>query len=342
MGFAMPRTYHHLSAEERAVLMIEHQNGTSLRAIARGLGRSPSTLSRELRRAAGPVYDATQAGVAYRQRRTRSRKRHRLVQGTPLFLYVHDHLVHRCWSPQQIAAKLRAMPEADRPGMVSHETLYASIYAQPRGALKQGMIQALRQAKLRRGRRRTTAASASFVPDALRIAHRPEEIEHRLFPGHWEGDFIKGANNRSAVGVLVERKTRFVVLCRMDGCTANDALAGFTRQMRKLPAFLRQSLTYDRGSEMACHAELARRLKLDIWFCDPHAPWQRGSNENTNGLLRQFLPKGTDLSLASQTLLNDFARLLNGRPRKTLGWKTPEEAMAEEIANFSQPVALES
>ena len=127
MGFAMPRTYHHLSAEERAVLMIEHQNGTSLRAIARGLGRSPSTLSRELRRAAGPVYDATQAGVAYRQRRTRSRKRHRLVQGTPLFLYVHDHLVHRCWSPQQIAAKLRAMPEADRPGMGVHPRFYGHL-----------------------------------------------------------------------------------------------------------------------------------------------------------------------------------------------------------------------
>ena len=143
-------------------------------------------------------------------------------------------------------------------------------------------------------------------------------------------------------GVLVERKTRFVVLCRMEGCTAADALEGFTRQMKRLPAFLRESLTYDRGSEMACHAELSRRLKLDIWFCDPHAPWQRGSNENTNGLLRQFLPKGLDLSLASQTMLNDIARLLNGRPRKTLGWKTPEEAMSEEIAIFLNRVALES
>ena len=143
--------------------------------------------------------------------------------------------------------------------------------------------------------------------------------------------------------MLVERKTRFVVLCRMEGCTAADALEGFTRQMKRLPAFLRESLTYDRGSELACFEALSKRLKLDIWFCDPHAPWQRGSNENTNGLLRQFLPKGTDLSLASQTLLNDIARLLNGRPRKTLGWKTPEESMAEELAKYSSPcVALDS
>ena len=204
------------------------------------------------------------------------------------------------------------------------------------------MVSALRQAKPARGRRRTTAAARSFVPEALRIQHRPEHIESRLLPGHWEGDFIKGAYNRSAVGVLVERKTRFVVLCRMEGCTAADAVEGFTRQMKKLPAFLRESLTYDRGSEMASFQELSQRLKMDIWFCDPHAPWQRGSNENTNGLLRQFLPKGSDLSIASQTLLNDIARLLNGRPRQTLGWRTPEEALAEEIAKSSSGVALAS
>jgi IS30 family transposase len=338
----MPRTYHHLSAEDRVVLMIERQNGSSLRSIARRLGRSPSTISRELARADMSDYDATRAGAAYRQRRIRSRRRHRLIEGTPLYLHVYDHLVHLRWSPQQITARLRAMSAEDCPGVVSHETIYAAIYAQPRGALKQGMIQALRQAKATRGRRRTTAATASFVPEAQRIVHRPEAIEQRLLPGHWEGDFIKGAYNRSAVGVLVERKTRFVVLCKMDGCTAADALSGFTRQMKKLPAFLRESLTYDRGSEMACHAELSRRLKIDIWFCDPHAPWQRGSNENTNGLLRQFLPKGQELGMASQTMLNDIARLLNGRPRKTLDWKTPEEAMAVETARFTASVALET
>ena len=141
---------------------------------------------------------------------------------------------------------------------------------------------------------------------------------------------------------MVERKTRFVILSKMRGCTADAALEGFTRQMKRLPAALRRSMTYDRGSEMACHPELARRLKIDIWFCDPHAPWQRGSNENTNGLLRQFFPKGTDLSTISQTELNDVARLMNQRPRKTLGWRTPEEAMAEELAAFRSTVALET
>lgn len=211
-----------------------------------------------------------------------------------------------------------------------------------RGGLKAAMIEALRQAKPSRGRRRTTLAGSSMVPETLRIIHRPEEIGARLVPGHWEGDLLKGAFNRSSVGTLVERKTRFVVLCKMDGNTAEAALEGFTKQMKRLPAALRKSMTYDRGSELACHPELARRLKIDIWFADPHAPWQRSSNENTNGLLRQFMPKGTDLSDASQTWLNDVARLMNGRPRKTLGWKTPAETMAEEIAASRSNVALAS
>ena len=341
----MGKQYRHLSSEERAVIQIEHGNGSSLRAIAQRLSRSVATVSRELARnrlAAGTNYEATAAASAYRSRRLRCVRRRKLVEGQWLHQHVHDRLVYRCWSPQQIAAKLRDMYPDDPARHVSHETIYAAIYAQPRGSLKQSLIEALRQGKPRRGVRRTTAASAGFVPEHLRIAHRPEEIATRLVPGHWEGDFIKGAYNRSAVGTVVERKTRFVVLCKMDGCTAQAALEGFTRQMKKLPAFLRESLTYDNGSEMACHAELSKRLKLDIWFCDPHAPWQRGSNENTNGLLRQFLPKGADLSQVSQTQLNDIARLMNGRPRKTLNWKTPEEAMAKEMAEYAKRVALGS
>jgi len=145
-------------------------------------------------------------------------------------------------------------------------------------------------------------------------------------PGHWEGDLIKGAFNGSAVGTAVEHKTLYLILSKMRGCTSEAALERFSRQMKRLPAVLRKSMTYDRGSEMACHPELARRLKIDIWFCDPHAPWQRGSNENTNGLLRQFFPKGTDLSTISQTELNDFARLMNKRPRKILGWKNTQRS----------------
>ena len=330
----MKKNYSHLSAEERAVIMIEHRKESSVRSIAQLLGRSASTVGRELTRnrdASRPHYDATQAASAYRVRRERCVRRRKLIAGSALYRQVHDRLVYWRWSPQQIAAKLRAMHPDDPSQHVSHETVYAAIYAHPRGSLKPAMIEALRQSKPARGRRRTTLAGGSFVPEELSIKHRPEEIEQRLLPGHWEGDFIKGAFNRSSVGTLVERKTRFVVLCRMDGCTAQDALEGFTRQMKKLPAFLRESLTYDRGTEMACHVELSKRLNIDIWFADPHAPWQRGSNENTNGLLRQFLPKGMDLSTVSQTELNDIAKLLNGRPRQTLGWDTPEEALAKEL-----------
>ena len=328
------RKYKHLSAEERAVIMIEQRKGSCTRAIARLLGRSASTVSRELTRngnMSALPYDATQAASAYRVRRQGCGRRRKLLAGRALYQHVHDRLVYWRWSPQQIAARLRRMHPDDPDQRVSHETIYAAIYAHPRGGLKQAMVEALRQEKPVRGVRRTTLAGGGFVPEALRIVHRPEEIALRQLPGHWEGDLIKGAFNRSAVGTLVERKTRFVVLCRMDGCTAQDALEGFTRQMKKLPAFLRESLTYDRGTEMTCHVELSRRLNLDIWFADPHAPWQRGSNENTNGLLRQFLPKGIDLSAVTQTQLNDIAKLLNGRPRQTLGWDTPEEAMAKEL-----------
>lgn len=326
--------------------MLEHRQGRSARTIAHTLCRSTSTISRELKRApTSPLgYNATQAAKAYRTRRLSCVRKRKLAPTRALHQYVHDRLIYDRWSPQQIAAKLRVMHPDDPNQQVSHETIYAAIYAYARGALKPAMIAALRQAKPTRGKKRTSLAHTSFVPDPLSIRYRPEEINERLLPGHWEGDFIKGAFNRSAVGTLVERRTRFVILCRMNGCTANDALEGFTRQMKKLPAFLRESLTYDRGSEMACHVELAQRLNINIWFADPHSPWQRGSNENTNGLLRQFLPKGIDLSGLSQTYLNDIARLLNGRPRQTLGWLSPEQALAQELqkVHLAKPVALDS
>jgi IS30 family transposase len=287
-------------------------------------------------------YDPEVARRAYQTAQRRSGRPRKLAPGAPFYDWVRSRLIYWRWSPEQIAARLRLMHPDDPSQRISHEAIYAAIYAQPRGELKVLMIEALRQAKPKRGMRRTTLAGSAIVPETLRIIHRPEDIEARLVPGHWEGDLIKGAFNRSAIGTVVERKTRFVILSKMQGCTANAALEGFTRQMKRLPVALRQSMTYDRGSEMACHPELSRRLKIDIWFCDPHAPWQRGSNENTNGLLRQFFPKGTDLSCLSQTALNDVARMMNHRPRKTLGWRTPAEAMAEELAAIKSTVALQS
>lgn len=338
------RQYRHLSAEQRAMIAIGMSQGQSMRAVACLVGCSVSTVSRELGRNGGAEsYDATAAGLGYRERRRRSVRRRKLVEGSSLWRAVDHRLRFLHWSPEQIAATLRLRHPGDPAWSISHETIYAAIYAHPRGSLREGLIELLAQRKPQRGRRRRTAAKAGLkVPDALRIAERPEDVTARKLPGHWEGDFVKGAFNRSAVGSLVERKTRFVILCKMDGCDAASALEGFTRQLKKLPTFLRESLTYDRGSEMARHEDLARRLNIDVWFADPYAPWQRGSNENTNGLIRRYLPKGMDLSTVSQYTLNQIAGLLNGRPRKTLGWRTPNEALAEEIANFRKSVALDS
>ena len=342
--------FHHLSHSERAVVFAEARRGSSQRQIARLLGRSASTICRELRRGrdtlASEGYSPERGFRVYERGRARCRPRRKLVAGGALWRFVWHRLVKFRWSPEQIAATLRAMHPDDPKACVSHETIYAMIYAQPRGGLKAALVEALRQGKHRRGVGRgigrKPGGGSAIVPESLKIIHRPEEIDARLIPGHWEGDLLKGAFSRSSVGTLVERKTRFVTLAKMEGNGAEAALEGFTRQMKRLPAFLRRSLTYDRGTEMACHPELARRLKIDIWFCDPHAPWQRGSNENTNGLLRQFLPKGADLRKFTQRDLDHIARLMNDRPRKTLGWKTPAQALAEEIANAAKSVAIGS
>ena len=340
--------FHHLSHSERAVVFVEDRRGSSQREIARLLGRSASTICRELRRGrearGSGEYSPERGFGVYALARLRCRPRRKLVLGGALWRFVWHRLVKFRWSPEQIAATLRAMHPDDPRARVSHETIYAMIYAQPRGGLKAALVEALRQGKHRRGIGRgigrKPGSGSAIVPESLKIIHRPEEIEARLIPGHWEGDMIKGAFSRSSVGTLVERRTRFVCLARMEGNGAAAALEGFTRQMKRLPAFLRRSLTYDRGLEMACHPELARRLKIDIWFCDPHAPWQRGSNENTNGLLRQFLPKGADLRAFSQRDLDHIARLMNNRPRKTLGWKTPAQALAEEIKKAAASAAI--
>jgi IS30 family transposase len=268
----MDRRYKHLNGEERGVIFAEHRRGASLRAIGSLLGRSPSTIGRELVRGRGDDghYSPEAARRSYDSRRLRSLRPRRLIEGSALYTWVHGKLVHLRWSPEQIAGKLRAMHPDDPDRRVSHETIYAAIYAQPRGGLKAAMIEALRQRKPARGRRRATLAGSSMVPEPLRIIHRPEEIEARIVPGHWEGDLIKGAFNRSSVGTLVERKTRFVVLCRMDGNTAEAALEGFSRQMKRLPREMRKSMTYDRGRTLSWFA--SKPLPGKGWPATPNSP----------------------------------------------------------------------
>jgi transposase, IS30 family len=335
----MGKHYEQLSAEERGSIMALHQQGSSMRAIAQRLDRAPSTISRELRRngyrnlAAGvrmgrpPLgYDATAAGQRAARLRRKTRRRRKLRHGTELWEQVHQHLLQK-WSPEQIACRL---------GGVSHETIYTALYAMPRGELRKELISALRHGRGRADGRRAQGRGPERrgkMTNLLSIHVRPPEANERLLPGHWEGDLLLGTRNKSAVGTLVDRKTLFLMLVKMDGRDAVSALNGFTTAFSPLDPELRKTLTYDQGKEMALHAKLAESTGLTIYFADPHSPWQRGICENTNGLLRQYLPKGADLSKLSQRELDAIAWSMNTRPRKTLHWKTPAEAFFEHCYN---------
>ena len=307
----------------------------SLRAIARRLDRAPSTVSRDVRRLGNytPHYAPAQALYVALHRRSQSRRgRRKLIAGSPLFEHVAGQL-RAGWSPLQIAGRLRRMDSEIRPGTISHESIYTALYALPRGELRKELLGHLRQERQnRRPRSRGTDRRQGFVTDAIKIAGRPEDVAGRLIPGHWEGDLIKGAANRSAVGTLVERTSRLVLLARMDALDAETTRCAFERSFENVPEPFRKSLTYDRGTEMARHAALTANTGIKVWFCDPYSPWQRGSNENANGLIRQYLPKGTDLSGHTQDELNLIAERLNNRPRKVLDFETPNEVFARLVA----------
>ncbi len=331
------KSYTHMSAEERETLSLGQAQGFSLRAMARVLGRAPSTVSREhARNARDHPYQACTA-QRLAAARARQPRRPRKLLDPWLWQYVRTHLGQGC-SPEQIAGRLRRAYPDDMRKHLSTETIYAALYVLPRGALRQELLTALRQArKARRPRSRGTDRRGQ-LPNITPIADRPAEVASRTVPGHWEGDLIKGARNGSAVGTLVERTTRLVLLARMGGADAASAYQGFTKKLRHVPAPLRKTLTYDRGKEMAEHERLAQRLAIQVFFADPHSPWQRGTNENTNGLLRQYLPKGTDLSGYTQRDLNAIAHRLNTRPRKCLHFATPLEVFTQ--LRHHSPVAL--
>ena len=275
-------------------------------------------------------YDALDAGRAALGRRRRGLVK--LREGSALRAHVFAH-VRKGWSPQQISGTLARMPQAvgQAPCHVSHETIYQTIYVLPRGEIRRQLIGLLRQGrKLRRPRSRGKDRRGGLA-GMVSIHERPASALTRELFGDWEGDLIKGAGNASAVGTLVERKSRFTILVKMKDCGADAALDGFQRALNRVPETMRASLAYDQGKEMARHAELSRRLKIKVYFCDPHSPWQRPSNENTNGLLRQYLPKGTDLSPWSRRDLEKIAHSLNTRPRACLGFQTPEEVFYNEI-----------
>lgn len=342
----------YLSIRERERILMGVTRGDSIRQIARDLGRSPATIWNELRRNRGrrpkyrPRYRTRppQSTDWYSPSHAQRRAELRLARPKPQKLELNPRLgfvvfarLQLGHSPVQIMQRLR-MDFPDDPSMqVSHEAIYRSIYVQGNGELRKELAGCLRSGRARRvprerARRQRTEHRPGKIPGMVMISERPAEVLDRAVPGHWEGDLIIGKNNASQIGTLVERSTRFVILLhlpeRREAVTVANAMV---REMGHLPDHLRRSITWDQGHEMADHARLARELDLrdGVYFCDPHSPWQRGTNENTNGLLRQYFPKGTDLSGHSQRYLDAVAAELNARPRQTLGWHTPAEAIAK-------------
>jgi len=327
---AGPVSGRYLSLAEREEIAVGRAAGDSVRVIAARLGRAPSTVSREVRR--NCLSRGRYRAVAAQRRaedRARRPKAAKLAGDGELREYVQGRLRRR-WSPEEISARLE-LEFPDRPEMrVSHETIYQSLYVQGRGALRRELAASLRTGRALRRPRRKEGERRGKIKDMVMISERPAEAADRAVPGHWEGDLLVGAAGKSAIGTLVERTTRFTMLVPLPA--GRDAVAvaeALTPVIAGLPAALRRSLTWDQGWEMRAHARIAVAADCEIYFCDPHSPWQRGSNENTNGLLRQYFPKGTSLARYSPGQLAAVADELNGRPRKTLGWKTPAEALAE-------------
>ena len=320
-----------LSLLERESIRDLQSSGASLRSIAATLGRSPSTISREIIRNSRPVVGyqpyAAQRQAAARRPRPKERK---LLTLSRLREHVEAKLLVRL-SPEQISKTLiRDFPQ-DQEMRVTHETIYQALYLQGRGGLRRELATALRTGRARRKPHRSgEERRPRFVDPMIMISERPPEIEDRAVPGHWEGDLITGTLNQSAIGTLVERTTRYVMLVHLPGDhTAETVRDGLIATMSTLPAHLRGSLTWDQGAEMAAHKSFTTAMDMQVYFCDPASPWQRGSNENTNGLLRQYFPKGTDLSFYGPEDLEHVAKELNARPRKTLGWDTPAERLRD-------------
>jgi IS30 family transposase len=321
-----------LSLSEREEISRGLVAGRSLRAIAAQLGRAPSTISREVGRGGGrDRYRGTVSDQAAWDRALRP-KLCKLACHPGLRRTVSRKL-RRSWSPEQIAGWLKRSFPDEEQHRVSHETIYKSLFIQARGVLKKELLEHLRAKRtIRRSRHASLKRDGlGQIKDAISISERPASVEDRAVPGHWEGDLISGARN-SHIVTLVERQSRYVILAKVANKETASVVSALIKQARKLPRELYQSLTWDRGKELADHKRFTLATEVDVYFCDPQSPWQRGTNENTNRLLRQYLPKGTDLSLHSQAKLSAIARQLNERPRKTLMYQTPAEMFAERVA----------
>ena len=319
-----------LSLSEREEISRGIAGGVSMRCIAHRLGRAPSTVSREVAVNGGRVrYRATVAHTASRHRARRP-KSAKLADNSRLRQVVEEKL-DEWWSPTQISSWLVTAYPDDEEMRVSHETIYQSLFVQGRGALRKELWRCLRTGRAVRRPQGRPGSTKGKIRDMVMISERPAEIEDRAVPGHWEGDLIMG-KRQTAIGTLVERWSRYVMLFPLpDGNTAEAVRVALAATVQRLPEHLWQSLTWDQGKEMAQHAQFTVDTGVQVYFCDPKSPWQRGSNENTNGLLRQYFPKGTDMAVLTQDDLDEAAHSLNGRPRQTLDWMTPSDKLAEAL-----------
>ncbi|MGH3156860.1 MAG: IS30 family transposase [Streptosporangiaceae bacterium] len=332
-GPAGPACGRFLSVAEREEIAVGLAPGEAPARIAARLGRDRSTVYREIGRNGTRRGYRAVAAQAQAEARARRPKAARLAVNARLRGWVQARLAER-WPPEQISVMLEAEFPDDRGMRVSHETIYQAIYVQGRGALRRELAACLRTGRALRRPRRKAGERRGRIKDMVMISERPAEVADRAVPGRWEGDLIMGARNASAIGTLVERSTRFVLLLHLPRGHDPAAVAGaMTGAMAGLPAALRRSLTWDQGKEMAFHAQIAAAADLDIYFCDPHSPWQRGSSENTSGLLRQYFPKSTNLAGHGRDELERVAAQLNARPRKTLGWRTPAQALDQFLAS---------
>ncbi len=325
------RRYPRLSLDEREEISRLLAQGRGVREIGRALSRQPSTIGREVNQAGMNrcTYRAVRSDRrAVRSAAKRRKGKYKLGANRRLWKYVQAKLELR-WSPEQIARLLKKEYPDEQDMQISHEAIYTYLYVLPRGELKKRLLARLRQERKRRHKRKNAVTIERKLEDMISIEERPAEVADRTVPGHWEGDLLIGRNRQSALGSLVERTTRFVILVPLRNKTAEEVRKTFAWKMKSLPAQLKRSLTYDQGREMAEHKLFTKETKIKVYFAHPASPWERGTCENTNGLIRQFFPKGTNFNKVTRKEIKDAQDMLNGRPRKTLNWKNPSEAIQQ-------------
>ena len=328
------KSFKHLSLREREAISKGLSQGFSCKEIGKSIGRSGSTISRDISRnkMTRESYWAIDADF-HADCREEIPKRPKKIENNIFLREYINSKIKLDWSPQQIANRLKEAYPLDMSMRASHETIYTYLYCLPRGTLRKELMSHLRRDRTERQKRGTVHKMRRMIPDMVSISERPPEVEHRTIPGHWEGDLIVGKGHKSAIGTLVERTTRTVILVPLKKKDAFSVRTAFEKEVKKLPRQMKQTLTYDRGMEMFEHKLFTKNTKMKVYFADPYSPWQRGTNENTNGLLRQYFPKGTDLSLISRKEIKRVQRQLNARPRKVLGYRTPYESFNSLISD---------